>query len=142
LATGVGQRDSVHANRGVARIAIRPCCKRNSPAQPPPAAVSGRAGAAQSATQAIQRGLEGAPPRQRSLGGNSRAARAHPGFGRVRPNRRSCRTRPWRILDQLESASAANLIMAPSHASVGERKKSKKIVKKKKALLHLPATRQ
>src|SRR5262249_31558525 len=111
-------------------------------AQPPPAAVSGRAGAAQSATQAIQRGLEGAPPRQRSLGGNSRAARAHPGFGRVRPNRRSCRTRPWRILDQLGSASAANLIMAPAHASFGDSERWKKHVSKNKALLQLQAPRQ
>src|SRR5262249_10649290 len=130
LATGVGQRDPVHPDRGVARIAIRPCCKRNSPAQPPPAAIFGRAGAAKPATQAIQRGPQGAPSRQRSLGGTSRAARAHPVSGGVRPTCRPCRTHPWRTLTQLtcpdrfgvcawSGASVANLITVPSRASVG-----------------------
>ena len=98
-AAGLGERHAVHADRGLARAAIRSGRQRNPPAQSAPALVPGRGGAAQLAAQAVERRSQGAPSRQRRIGGNSRAARTGPGLGRVRPRRRSNRIRS-RFTDQ------------------------------------------
>ena len=50
-AAGLGERHAVHADRGIARTAIRSRRQRDPPAQSQPAVVSGRDGAARSAAQ-------------------------------------------------------------------------------------------
>ena len=92
LAAGLGERHAVHADRGLARAAIRSRRQRNPPAQSAPAVVPRRGGAAQSAAQAVERRSQGAPSRQRGLGGNPRAARPDPGFGCLPPQLPTRRT--------------------------------------------------
>ena len=93
LAAGLGQRHALHADRGLARPAVRSRRERNPPAQSEPAVVPGRSGAAQPAPQGLERRPQGAPPRQRRLGRNSRAARRYPGLDRLRPQRQPRRER-------------------------------------------------